>query len=184
MAAVPGGQSLSSLGDRQVRNREKRETQGVWPSAELSPWGQGQSVASRQSCRSWAEMCRGVTAVPGWGTALPCPGVRAETRRQETSCWLPNAFLDGRLGLPSRVGCLYSRCESWDGGMVWVRDVKPMCWKQDLTQMLGGREGGWKGGREGRRDWGREDVYSVGFYFSFPFVPFFFFLKKKKLFDF
>lgn len=68
--------------------------------------------------------------------------------------------------------------------MVWVRDVKPMCWKQDLTQMLGGREGGWKGGREGSREWVREDVHSVGFYFSFPFVPFFFLKKNKKLFDF
>lgn len=177
--AQPWQQSLVDRG----RNREQRETQGAWPSAGLSPWGQGQSAASRQSCRSWAEMCRGVTTVPGWGTAEPCPGARPESTRQETSCWSPNAFLERRLCLPSRVGCLYSRCESWDGGMVWVRDVKPMCWKQDLMQMLGGREGGRVGGRGAET--GEEKMYIVlGFVFHFFLFFFFFFKEKKKLFDF
>lgn len=57
------------------------------------------------------------------------------------------------------------------GALVWVRDVKTMCWKQDLTQMLGGRVKGWEG-REGSGDWGGEDVYSLGAWVLF-FVCFF-----------
>lgn len=47
-----------------------------------------------------------------------------------------------------------------------VRDVETMCWKQDLTQMLGewegGKEGERVGGREGSRGLGGQDVHSVG----------------------
>lgn len=89
-------------------------------------------------------------------------------------CRLPNAFLEMRLGLPSRVGCLCSRHGNWVGGMGWVKDVKSMCWTQDLMQMLGGREEGWERGREGSGDWEQEDVYSVGAWFLFFFIWFYF----------
>lgn len=53
-----------------------------------------------------------------------------------------------------------------------MRDVKPMCWKQDLTQMLGGREGGRVGGRG--TETGEEKMYIV-LGFIFHFLLFFFF---------
>lgn len=189
MAAVPGGQRPQSLGGGEVRNGENRGRLTVHcRQYELSPFKQGQSFASGQCCRSWAGMHRGATALPSWGNGWALPWCqRSEPTGQEMPCGLPNAFLERRLGLPSRVGCLYRRHGNWVGGMGRVRDVKPMCWKQDLTQMLGGREGGRVGGREGSRDWGGEHVYSIGawvlffIWFLFGFVLFFFERKKRCL---
>lgn len=69
------------------------------------------------------------------------------------SCGLSNAFLEVRLDLPSRVGCLCSRHANWIGGIDRVREAKPMFWKQDLMQMLGGTEDRKVGGKQrlGRR---------------------------------
>lgn len=188
MAAVPSRQRLQSLGDGEVRNGENRGRLTVLSHQyELSPFRQGQSFASGQCCRSWAGMRRGATTMQSWGNGWALPWCqRLEPTGQEMPCRLPNAFLEMRLGLPDRVGCLYSRHRNWVGGMGRVRDVKPMCWKQDLTQMLGGREEGeegWEGGREGSGDGGQEDVYSFGawdlffVWFLFGFVLFF---EKKK----